>query len=46
MNDEVTTIKIKKSTRARIMRYGAMGDSYDDALVKIMDKLDEYEKEM
>ena len=42
MSDE-STIKLKKSTIGRIRKYGKMGDTFDSALNKIMDRIDQSE---
>lgn len=45
MAEGITTIKISKATKERLANYGRMGDSYEDVLVKVLDRLDELEKE-
>ncbi len=39
--DESTTIKVTKSTRDRLLRYGKMGDTYEEVLSRILDEYEE-----
>jgi len=39
-----TTQKLEKSTLERVRKHGRMGDSFNSALSKVLDKLDEQEK--
>ncbi|MBN1322989.1 MAG: hypothetical protein JW986_03185 [Methanotrichaceae archaeon] len=46
MSEEVTTIKITKTTKERLAAHGRMGDSYEEVLVKILNRLDVLETEL
>jgi hypothetical protein len=37
---EVTTQKLAKTTLERVKKYGKMGDTFDDALSRILDILE------
>lgn len=42
--DETTTIKLTKATKKRLESRGKMGDSYEDVIVRMLDRLDELER--
>lgn len=44
MDEKSTTIMISKETKKRIQERGKMGDSYDDALIRILDHLEQLEE--
>jgi len=44
-NDKKSTISISIDVKERIKKHGNMGDSFDDALTKILNKYEEYLKD-
>jgi hypothetical protein len=40
-----TTQRLDHSTLNRVKKYGKMGETFDQALVKVLDKADEGEKD-
>ena len=41
---ENTTQRLESSTLNRVRRYGKMGETFDQAIVKVLNKADEGEK--
>jgi hypothetical protein len=39
MKEEITIIRLKKSTRERLKKFGQKGDSYDDIVTNLMDEV-------
>lgn len=44
VEEKVTTIKLKESTKKRLDQQGAKGDSYDDILRKLMNIIENKER--
>lgn len=42
---KLTTIQVKEETKDRLRRYGHIGDSYETALSRILDRIEELEAE-
>lgn len=38
MGEEICVIRLKKSTRGRLKKFGQKGDTYDDIMTKLMDE--------
>ena len=45
VSDQKTTIRVAESTKERLKRHGEMGMSYDDALTRVLDRLERLERE-
>ncbi len=43
--DDNTTIGVKRSTKWRLEEYGTMTDTHDCLVNRVLDRLEEYEKE-
>jgi len=46
MDDTITTIKVSKANKARLAAYGRLGETYDDALGKVLDEIEELRKKV
>ena len=42
--EEDTTIKVKQTTRSRLLEKGSMGESFDDVINRILDENDKKPK--
>ena len=41
MAEKITTIKVSRSNRDRLAKFGDVGDSFDDALSRVLDMAEE-----
>lgn len=46
VSERKTTIRVAESTKERLKERGEMGMSYDDALIHVLDRLEELENEV
>lgn len=40
MSEEYTTIRVSKTTKERLEKFGEMGMSYDEVIAKVLDELE------
>lgn len=41
---KLTTIQVREETKDRLRRYGNIGDSYETALSRVLDRIEELEE--
>ena len=41
VSEDYTTIRVSKTTKERLEKFGEMGMSYDDVITKVLDEMEE-----